>query len=180
MPSEPHKRPAIFLDRDGVLNFPLLKNGKPFPPSTIQEFKLMPGVEEAINAFVEANFLLIVVTNQPDPLRGTQKREIVEEMHVLLKKWLPLDDILTAWDETSHEYKPSIGLVTKAVEKHHINLTKSFFIGDRWRDIECGKRAGCSTVFIDNKYKEALTVEPDIRCQSLREAAQLICHKQTK
>jgi D-glycero-D-manno-heptose 1,7-bisphosphate phosphatase len=124
---ESPERMAVFLDRDGVLNVPLLKNGKPYPPATIQEFRLMPGVKEAICAFVKAKFLLIVITNQPDPARGTQKREVVEEMHALLKKWLPLDDILTAWDETSAEYKPSIGLVKKAVEKYHINLTKSFF-----------------------------------------------------
>lgn len=177
MLTELPERSAIFLDRDGVLNAPLIKNGKAYPPQTVQDFQLMPGVVEAIHTFVNAGFLLIVITNQPDPLRGTQRREVVEEMHALLKKWLPLDDILTAWDETSADYKPGTGLIEKAAKKYRINLAKSFFIGDRWRDIECGKRAGCFTIFIDNKYQESLISEPDIICESLLEAADKICHK---
>lgn len=173
-------RSAVFLDRDGVLNFPIIKNGKPYPPSVIQEFRLMPGVEEATKDLKKAGFLLIVITNQPDPLRGTQRKEVVEDMHALLKKQLPLDDIFTAWDENSTDYKPQTGLVEKAVEKYNINLKDSFFIGDRWRDIECGKRAGCFTILIDNTCQEPLTSEPNLYCSSLLEAAKIICNNPIK
>lgn len=170
-------RPAVFLDRDGVLNVPTIKNGKPCPPHTVQDFKLIPGVVEATHALAKAGFLLIVITNQPDPMRGTQKKETVQEMHALLKEWLPIDDIFTAWDETSIDYKPETGMIEQAVKKHHIDLKKSFVIGDRWRDIECGKRSGCRTVFIDYEYNEPLKSQPDLYCTNLLEASKIICHK---
>jgi len=130
-------RPAIFLDRDGVLNYPVIKNGKPYPPYTIEEFQLMPGVIEAIQLFEEAEFLRIVVTNQPDPSRGTQKKKVVQKMHALLRKWLVIDDIFTAWDETSDDYKPGTGMIEKAEKKHSIDLTRSFGLETR----QCQTRA---------------------------------------
>jgi transaldolase len=165
---------AVFLDRDGVLNVPVIKNGKPYPPAVVEEFRLIAGVEEATEALVKAGFLLIVITNQPDPLRGTQRKETVEEMHALLKQWLPIHDILTAWDEHSPDYKPGIGLIEEAVRKYNIDLKQSFFVGDRWRDVECGKRAGCFTILVDNKCQEPLTSEPDLYCANLLEAARSI------
>lgn len=175
-----HSRSAVFLDRDGVLNFPVVRNGKLYPPQAIEEFRLMPDVAEALHILKKLNFLLVVVTNQPDPLRGTQKKEIVEEMHCLLRAWLPVDDIFVAWDETSADYKPKIGLVEKAVKKHSIDLKKSFFVGDRWRDVECGKRAGCCTLLVDNGCGEPLVSPPDVVCTSLMEAAQIIACRTCK
>lgn len=171
---------AVFLDRDGVLNKSLVKNKKPHPPFTIQEFQLLPGVKEATEALAKEGFLLIVITNQPDPLRGTQRKEVVEEMHDLLKQWLPLDEIFTAWDEKTQDYKPGTGLIEKAVKQYNINLKQSFFIGDRWRDIECGKRAGCFTILVDNKCQEPLTSEPDLYCTDLLEASKIIRSNLTK
>ncbi|MGE5208610.1 MAG: HAD family hydrolase, partial [Alphaproteobacteria bacterium] len=69
---------AVFLDRDGVLNRVIIRNGQPYPPSCVQDFELYGDVADGCARLKAANFLLIVVTNQPDVGRGTQNREIVE------------------------------------------------------------------------------------------------------
>ena len=81
---------AVFLDRDGVINRALVRNRKPYPPDSLQDLEILPDVPEALNLLKESGFLLIVVTNQPDVGRGIQKKETVEEMHLFLKKILPL------------------------------------------------------------------------------------------
>ena len=82
---------AVFLDRDGVLNRPVVRDGKPYPPATLAEFELLPGVGEACVMLKRAGFLLVVVTNQPDVGRGTQSRAVVEQMHAQLCQTLPID-----------------------------------------------------------------------------------------
>ena len=66
--NQAHK--AVFLDRDGVINRSLVKQGKPYPPATIDELEILPGVDEALSSLKKEGFLLIVVTNQPDVARG--------------------------------------------------------------------------------------------------------------
>ena len=88
---------AVFLDRDGVLNRVIVRGGKPYPPSHLSEFEILPGTKEALIKLKLERFLLIVVTNQPDVPRGKQKREKVEEMHTFLKRNLPLNDIFVCW-----------------------------------------------------------------------------------
>ena len=75
---------AVFLDRDGVINRAIVRDGKPFPPANIGQLEVLPGVSEALEKLHSANYLLIVVTNQPDVARGTAKREDIEEMNAYL------------------------------------------------------------------------------------------------
>ena len=85
---------AVFLDRDGVLNRAFLHaDGKTHPPASPEELEILPGVLEACQSLRRAGFLLIVVTNQPDVARGTQRREVVEAINLELRRQLPLDDI---------------------------------------------------------------------------------------
>ena len=79
------RRRAVFLDRDGVLNRPVVREGRPCPPQSVDEFALYDGVAEACTMLKDAGFLLIVVTNQPDVGRGTQSRAAVEAMHTKLR-----------------------------------------------------------------------------------------------
>ncbi len=85
-----NKRRAVFLDRDGVLNRAVLRNGLPFPPASLEELELLPGVPAACAALRQAGFLLIVVTNQPDISRGSQSLEAVAGMNQWLKRELNL------------------------------------------------------------------------------------------
>lgn len=169
---------AVFLDRDGVLNRSLVRDGKPYPPASLAEFELLPGVVEACALLKAAGFLLIVVTNQPDVGRGTQRQEVVEQMHAQLLRTLPLDRIEVCYDgghgAPSDFHKPAPGMLLRAADALGIDLPASFMVGDRWRDIDCGHAAGCTTLFIDYGYAEPLRQPPHYRVPDLLAAARLI------
>jgi D-glycero-D-manno-heptose 1,7-bisphosphate phosphatase len=167
-------RRAVFLDRDGVLNDVILRGGKPHPPANLAELRVAEGAAEALSRLKAADFLLIVVTNQPDVGRGTQTREAVEAMNRALAASLPLDEFVVCF-HSGHEKcacrKPEPGMVLEAAARHAIDLTRSFLIGDRWRDIDCGHAARVRTVWIDRGYRERGPEHPpDHRCANLSEA----------
>ncbi|MCX5724119.1 MAG: HAD family hydrolase [Nitrospirae bacterium] len=170
---------AVFLDRDGVINRAVVREGKPYPPATLAEFEILPGVLDALRELDEAGFLLIVVTNQPDVARGLQSREVVEAMHQRLRNELPLDDIKVCYEvesPTSLCYKPKPGMLLEASQERGINLARSYMVGDRWRDVGCGRAAGCFTVFIDRGYAETLRDVPDVTCADLVQASAYILY----
>ena len=82
-------RPAVFLDRDGTLNLQVVRAGKPYPPATLAEFALFPGVPEACAQLAAAGYVLVVATNQPDVGRGDQAQSVVESMHARLRELVP-------------------------------------------------------------------------------------------
>ncbi len=168
---------AVFLDRDGVLNRAEVRDGKPYPPASVARLEILPGVPQALQALRAAGWLLVVVTNQPDVARGTARREDVEAINQRLRAELPLDDIRTCYHDSGDGCdcrKPLPGLLLGAARDHGIALERSFMVGDRWRDVEAGARAGCATVFIDYGYAERQPAHPDHRVRSLPEAAQII------
>ncbi len=173
---------AVFLDRDGVINRAVVRGGKPYPPASLAEMELTPGAPEALAALRQAGFQLIVVTNQPDVARGTMRRETVDEIHDHLRRTLPIDDIKVCWDASetgSRCYKPAPGLLLDAAAEHGINLTRSFMVGDRWRDVGAGKAAGTFTIFIEYDYQETLKDRPDAIVRSLAEAVEIILSQVT-
>ncbi|MCH9609780.1 MAG: Histidine biosynthesis bifunctional protein HisB [Chlamydiales bacterium] len=168
------KSSAIFLDRDGVINRAVVREGKPYPPSSFSEFEILFGVKEALLKLHKKGFLLIIVTNQPDVGRGWQSKEVVEQMHTYLKEQLPIDGIEVCYDETSERYKPKPGMLIDASVKYGIDLSQSYMIGDRWRDIGAGCCAGCRTIFLEKHYQESLKEVPDITVNDLLEATEVI------
>jgi D-glycero-D-manno-heptose 1,7-bisphosphate phosphatase len=164
---------AVFLDRDGVLNRARVVDGKPLSPSSVQELKLLPGVEDACRRLHDAGLLLIVVTNQPDVARGTQSPAAVEALNRALSSRLPLDEIRVCLHDDADECecrKPAPGMLLDAAREHGIDLEHSVMVGDRWRDVEAGRRAGCKTVFIDSGYSERPPEAPDLIVRQLGEA----------
>ena len=171
------RRRAVFLDRDGVLNRASVRDGIPRPPETPDDLHVLPGVEEACAALHARGFLLLVVTNQPDVARGTQRLETVEELNGLLADLLPLDEIVVcAHDDTDRCAcrKPLPGMLLDAAARWNVDLGESFMVGDRWRDVEAGRRAGCTTVFLDRGYAEPVPEAPDVVVRDLREAVSWI------
>lgn len=168
-------RRAAFLDRDGVLNRAIVEEGHPRPPSCLSELEVLPDAPAALLALKAAGFLSLVVTNQPDVARGTQRRETVEEINSCLSRQLPIDEFLVCYhDDVDHCdcRKPRPGLLLEAARRHEIELARSYMVGDRWRDIEAGQNAGCWTVFIDRAYRERQPVRaPTATVASLAEAA---------
>jgi D-glycero-D-manno-heptose 1,7-bisphosphate phosphatase len=173
-PAGDRTKRAVFLDRDGVLNRALIRNGRPYPPASLDAIEILPGVPDAVRRLYEAGFLLIGATNQPDVARGTQRREVVEAMNSLLLAEMPICAILVCYEDGDHcaRRKPNPGLLLEAAETFEIDLSASFMIGDRWRDVEAGRRAGCQTIFIDRGYSEPRPdPEADYVAADLQEAA---------
>ena len=175
-------RPAIFLDRDGTLNLQVVRAGKPYPPATLAEFALFPGVPEACAQLAAAGYVLVVATNQPDVGRGDQAQSVVEAMHARLFELVPaithIEVCYAPGQGVAHaeDYrrKPAPGMITDAASNLGLDLARSWMVGDRWRDIDCGQRAGLRTVFIDFGYDEALRAAPDFTVQDFTAAAAVI------
>ena len=157
-----------------------MRDGKPYPPATLDEFEFLPGVERAALALRKAGFLIVVVTNQPDVGTGIQRREVVEAMHDKLRVAGLCDDVRVCYhtDEDCCDCrKPKPGMLIEAAREWQIDLARSFMVGDRWRDVAAGKAAGCYTFFIDCKYRERRAHNPDAVVASLEEAGSLILQK---
>ena len=166
-------RRAVFLDRDGVINRAIVRDGKPYPPADADHVEILPGATAALQQLKAAGYLLIVVTNQPDVARGTQSRAAVEAIHARLASALPIDDFRACYHDDGDGCgcrKPKPGLMLDAAREHGIDLGASVVVGDRWRDIEAGRRAGCHTVFVDYGYAEPKPEKPDLVVASLTEA----------
>ena len=167
---------AVFLDRDGVLNAVIVRDGRPHPPRGLNELTIYPDVPGGLARLKRAGFSLVVVTNQPDVARGAQTRDGVDALNAHLKSALPLDEVRVCFHDDADGCscrKPLPGLLTAAPL---YDLARSFMVGDRWRDIEAGQHAGCRTVFIDREYNERVT-KADARVRSFAEAVEWILQK---
>jgi len=175
----PPLRPAVFLDRDGTLNAAVVRDGKPYPPATVAELTLLPGVVEGCVRLHAAGFALVVVTNQPDVGRGTQSRTVVEAIHARLCALLPIERVEVSYDPGGEEppslfRKPAPGMLLRAARELGLDLARSWMVGDRWRDVDCGCAAGCRTVFIDCGYHEQLRARPDFTVPGFAAAVDII------
>jgi transaldolase len=173
---------AAFLDRDGVINRTVVVNGRPYPPASLETLEILPGVPEAIRIFRHAGFRVLVVTNQPDVATGRQSRAVVEAMHAYLRSRLDIDDIFVCYHTDAHGCacrKPRPGMLLQAAEEWSLDLAESFMVGDRWRDVEAGRRAGCKAIWVrgEEDYDEPPPQAPDGVARSLLEASALICPK---
>ena len=169
--------PAVFLDRDGVINRAFIRGGMPFPPQSVQDLEILPGVSEALVALKARGYSIVVVTNQPDVARGISSKEAIDSIHRRLEDELAIDAIMTCFHDDSDDCvcrKPKPGLLLQAARDLGIDLSASFMVGDRWRDMEAGKRAGCKTFFVDRSYLERQPVAYDFRVGSLIEASTMI------
>lgn len=168
-------RPAIFLDRDGVIVVPEFRNGRSYAPTTLDAFEMYSDALEALTALKNAGYVLVVVTNQPDIGNGVLDPAIVEAMHDRLLAALPIDLIVTCPHTRADACecrKPKPGMLLDAAAKLHIALDRSVMIGDRDSDIEAARAAGCRAVFIDLDYEaEPKPRRPDFRVRNLREAS---------
>lgn len=170
---------AVFLDRDGVINRGVIKDGKPFAPFSVDEFQILPGVPEALSSLRAAGYLLIVATNQPDVARGHASRAAVEVIHAFMRRQLPVDDVRVCYHDDEDRCacrKPLPGLIYAAAVEREVQIGRSFMIGDRWRDIGAGRNAGCTTILV-NAFDEPTRIEPDIELPDLPSAVRWILSK---
>lgn len=169
-------RPAIFLDRDGVLNANVVIAGKAYAPIELGAFRLLPGVADAGSRLKAAGYLLVVATNQPDIGAGRQSWATVEAMHTVLRAAVLVDAIKVCPHRDGDGCqcrKPRPGLLLEAAAELGIDLARSWMIGDRWRDVDAGRAAGCRTVLVRADHAEAGSA-PDFEAADLPEAAERI------
>lgn len=171
-------RPAVFLDRDGVLVIPEFRDGRSFAPRTLADFRIYPHAKEALARLRDAGFVLVVVTNQPDIGNGKVTAEVVAQMHDIMIEALPIDRVELCPHGQSAGCdcrKPKPGMILKAAHACEIDLAASYMVGDRASDVEAGRAAGCNTVFIDLDYASELKPQqPDHVARSIEDAVDII------
>jgi D-glycero-D-manno-heptose 1,7-bisphosphate phosphatase len=170
-------RRAVFLDRDGVINRALVRDGKPYPPDSLAEFEILSGVPDALEQLRGAGFLNVVVTNQPDVATGKQRREVVEAMHARLLASLAIDAVKVCYhvaEDNCACRKPKPGMLLEAASEKGIDLAASFLVGDRWRDIGAAHAAGCKAYFVERNYEDKCPDKPYVAVKSLPDAVKLI------
>ena len=168
---------AVFLDRDGVINREVFRTGQAQAPFALEDLDVLPGVPNALDRLRHAGFMLVVVTNQPDVVRGLASKHHVEAINAYLRQMLPLDDIRVCYHDDAERCacrKPSPGMLYAAAVQHDIALADSYLVGDRWRDVGAGRSAGCTTILVHSDRDEPTTIEPHVRRRDLAEAASWI------
>ncbi|MDO9182922.1 MAG: HAD family hydrolase [Bacteriovorax sp.] len=171
------KNKAIFLDRDGVINKLVLKNGKARAPYSIEDLELFPGVIEACQQLKNLNYFIIVVTNQPDMVRGLVTRESIDIINAKILECLLIDDIQICFHDNEDKClcrKPKPGMLLEAALKWEIDLEKSFMIGDRYGDIAAGVSSGCRTILVGEGDIQGHFPTPNYQVTSLLEASFII------
>lgn len=180
-----NKRPAVFLDRDGVINVDMDKNPR------AADFKLLPGVAEAVSKINASGYLSIVVTNQPMIAKGFVSREEVEQTNKTMETRLGeerayLDGIYFCPHHPEKGFpgevpelkiecdcrKPKIGLFRQAAKDFNIDFSRSWMIGDRESDMQAGKNAGCRTILVGQTIGSSELA--DFRFKNLTEAIDFI------
>jgi D-glycero-D-manno-heptose 1,7-bisphosphate phosphatase len=170
-------RPAVFLDRDGVLNAAPVTDGRPGAPRDAEGMELLPHVDQACRELKDAGLVLVVVTNQPDIARGTVDPDQVREINERLLKSLALDDVIVCPHDDRDRCacrKPKPGMLLDAASRLGLDLGRSVMVGDRWRDVEAGRAAGTRTVFVDRHYDEPAPEDPDLTVGELHESVSWI------
>lgn len=170
-------RPAVFLDRDGVIVVPEFRDRRSFAPKRLEDFRFYPEAAASLQRLKGAGFLLAVITNQPDVGNGLIARSEVDAMHETMTRELPVDAVKACFHRQGDGCncrKPKPGMILEAAVELGVNLNKSFMVGDRSSDVEAGRAAGCATVFIDLGYDEPAPHAPDYVVRSITEAADVI------
>ena len=172
-------RKAVFLDRDGVLNIPIIKDGKSFAPRKFKNFKIYPSVKKYCSLLKKKNFKLVVVTNQPDLGDGTIKKSEFKKMSDKLINYLGIDEINVALSRSPKSLlkKPNSGMLLRSIKKNNFDVKKCFLIGDRWSDIQAASNIGCKSIFIDRKYKEPMPNQQIATVRSFNRAVEIILKK---
>lgn len=164
---------AIFLDRDGVLNRSLVRNGKPYAPILLKDFHILSGVKKTLKYLKKKNYLLIVITNQPDIKSGKLKLNKLLKMNNILINKLKINEIFICKHDDRdccNCRKPKNQLIENAIKKYSIDRRKSFLIGDRKKDIEAGLRSRLKTIYINKNYKESKPKNFDFECDNIKNA----------
>ena len=172
---------AVFFDKDGVINPLVLRpDGKRTSPWNVSELNVFPNAREAMMKVRQAGYLTFIITNQPGIEDEDMSHEELDEIVTYLMFNLPVNDIHCAIERSSKYYKPNNGMIESFIKQHNIDRSKSYIIGDRWKDIVPGNDSGLTTILVgdepynpDDKYKGERS-RPHYRRTDILEACNLI------
>jgi D-glycero-D-manno-heptose 1,7-bisphosphate phosphatase len=194
------KRPAVFLDRDGVIN-PLIYHqdvGIVDSPFTLAQFQVLPGVPKAIRLLNDLGFVVVMVSNQPGIAKAHFSRDLLPRLERKLQAALkPRGARIDAIYYCLHHpdaavktlrkrclcRKPAPGMLRQAARDLDLSLPDSYMIGDGLTDIEAGSRAGCRTIFVGRwkcehcEFIRPKGLRPTFVAKDLWEAARLLRDK---
>lgn len=166
---------AVFLDRDGVINRVMIREGKAFSPRSRAEFAIFDEAPEAIARLRNAGLLVVVVTNQPDIARGMLTLADLDWMTSEIRNRCRVDEVIVCPHDDHDDCscrKPKAGMLIESGRKWRIDLSGSFMIGDSWKDMEAGRRAGCVCLLVDTSYNKDLHCS--LRVENLTAAVEFI------
>lgn len=170
------KKKAVFLDRDGIINEVVYHgSNKPSSPWKFEEFKLIPGIKKPLEELVQMGYLIFIISNQPDISRGFIKNGTTEKINNVISERFPITEIRVCPHDDHHNCKcrkPKPGMILELCKKWNVDPSKSFMIGDNWKDIEAGKSAGCTCILLDKNYNKSVNIKH--RVKNLKEAVKLI------
>lgn len=166
--------PAVFFDRDGTLMEDVHYCGDP------RDVRVFPGAGEALRRLKDAGLRLLIVTNQSGIGRGYFNEEAYHAVDAELRRQLGDGFVDAAYhcphspDERCDCRKPSPQMLINAARDHDLDLSRSFFVGDKASDIECGRRAGVRTILVRTGYGETERCAPDWTADDLQAATDII------
>tara|TARA_B100001063_G_C16655480_1_gene498246 strand:+ start:396 stop:929 length:534 start_codon:yes stop_codon:yes gene_type:complete len=173
------KNKAIFLDRDGVLVKSIVINKKGFAPKNMNEFSLYPDIAQSCIRLKKKDYLLIIITNQPDLGKKLIKEKVFNKMNKILNNLICYDKLYVSRSHSSNSYfrKPNPGLFKLAIKKFKLDISKCFMVGDRKSDIDAADKVECKSIFIDRKYKEEKPSRQITQVNSFKKAVDVILQK---
>jgi len=142
---------AVFFDRDGVLNDLVIRGGVGVSPRRLDDFRLREGAVPAVTRLRSLGLQIFVTTNQPDIARGLMDPQDLEAMTRIVQASFPVDEVLVCPhddDDGCACRKPKPGMLLELAARWGLSLRESFLVGDSWKDIEAGRRAGCVTILV--------------------------------
>ena len=148
-------KPAVFIERDGILNKVRVERQQAVSPLTSNEFELKTEVAPLLHELRAAGLLLIVTTNQPGISRGYLSRRDLDRMHQALRAAFPINDLLVCPHEDGDRCscrKPKPGLLIEAAHTWGIDLSRSFVVSDKWQDAEVARRAGATSLLVQSPW----------------------------
>lgn len=169
-------RRTVFFDRDGTLNEAIVIAGKPYPPASVEQTRLLPGAAECVAAIKRMGFRVAIATNQPDATTGKTPRATIEAINAYVAAACGIEDVWTCWHVDADGCdcrKPKPGLLFAAAREGDLDLSRSVMVGDRWRDIEAGRAASCTTILLGAGYAER-PVKPDHFAATLADVARIV------
>jgi D-glycero-D-manno-heptose 1,7-bisphosphate phosphatase len=176
-------RRALFLDRDGVVDelVHYESSGEWEAPRRVEDLRMIAGAKAALRRFVDAGWLLVFITNQPNVAKGKAAREEVEAVHqaVLGALAVPVARSYLCFHQAEDGCqcrKPKPFFLLEAARELDLDLAASWMVGDQDSDLLCGRAAGCKVALIEHRGSEHKRgrVEPDLRVEDLGELATVI------